>query len=178
MIRQYIFFCTLFLLFGHYLAAQQPHKATLVEINGEQMLIGKVTFSDILHNFPEWKSEYDTAAVDINFVQKLNQYPDSLHILLFLGTWCPDSRHGVPPFMKSWEKVQNPRLSLQIVAVDREKTDPDDLAQTWHIERVPTFVVLKGKKEIGRLVEIPVVTFTQDLLHMLEQQAPTPTGGK
>jgi len=156
------------------LKGQEPTCVPLVEINGESMLLGPITFQDILKYFDDWKAVYDSSQVDTQVVHLLNAITDSIQVLLFLGTWCSDSRHGVPPFMKTWENVTNPKLSLKIIAVDRNKTDPDNLALQWHIERVPTFVVLQRGKEIGRLVETPTTTFAGDMLRLLHQETPPP----
>ena len=38
---------------------------------------------------------------------------------------------------------------LHSYALDRKKTSPDGLEQSYGIERVPTFIFLRGGKEIG-----------------------------
>ena len=42
---------------------------------------------------------------------------------------------------------------ITIVGVDRSKKTIQHLSETFNVDRVPTFIVLKGGKEIGRVVE-------------------------
>jgi thiol-disulfide isomerase/thioredoxin len=135
------------------------------------MLLGERPYDDILYFFPEWREAQDTAVVDPAVVQKLAAIEEPLEVLLFLGTWCSDSRNGVPPFMKTLAEAENPNVRIRIFGVDREKRDPNGLAEAYRIERVPTFMILRGGQELGRMVETPAVTFAEDLLRLLDEGA-------
>ncbi len=156
----------LFILFA-FLPAQENN--TCVLINGEQMIIGHTQYQSILDNFEEWKAVADTVTLDSSAVAKLKAIQQPVHVLLFLGTWCKDSRNGVPPFMAVYQAAHNPNIQVEIIGITRDKEDPEGLAAKYHIERVPTFVILKNGKEIGRLVEFPKKTFAQDLIELLTQ---------
>ncbi len=140
---------------------------TPVVINGESMIIGKTQYATILNHFEEWRAVADTVTVDSSLVARFQAITEPVKILLFVGTWCPDSRHGVPPFMAVYQAAQNPNLQLEIIGVTRDKDDPEGLAAKYGIERVPTFVILSNNKEIGRLVEFPKTTFAQDFIELL-----------
>jgi hypothetical protein len=71
--------------------------------------------------------------------------------------------------MKTLAEAENPNVRVRIFGVDREKRDPNGLAEAYRIERVPTFMILRGGQELGRMVETPAVTFAQDLLRLLEE---------
>ncbi len=156
------------LFFATLLVAQTNN--TPVSINGETMLIGRVQYQTILNYFEDWKAEADTVQPDSAIVAQFKAIKQPYHILLFLGTWCPDSRHGVPPFMAVLNAAANPLLKLEIIGVTRDKEDPEGLAQKYHIERVPTFVILHEGKEIGRLIEFPEETFARDFLKIISSQ--------
>ena len=51
------------------------------------------------------------------------------------------------------DKSGYPENKITLVAVDRAKTGPDNLHKTYNITNVPTFIVLKDGKEVGRVVE-------------------------
>ena len=138
-----------------------------VSINGEPMIIGHTTYENILNHFDDWRAVADTVTVDSAVVQQFKAIREPVHILLFLGTWCGDSRRGVPPFMAVFRAANNPNLKLDIIGVTRDKEDPEGLAPRYGIERVPTFVILKDGKEIARLVEFPQKTFAQDFIDVL-----------
>jgi thiol-disulfide isomerase/thioredoxin len=133
------------------------------------MLLGARPYDDILYFFSDWREAHDTAAVDSGLVRKLAAIDEPLDVLLFLGTWCSDSRGGVPPFMKALAEARNPNIRIRVIGVDRDKRDPGGLAEAYRIERVPTFVVLRGGEELGRMVETPAATFVEDLLRLLEE---------
>jgi len=42
---------------------------------------------------------------------------------------------------------------LQIIGVDHQKKSIDHLPEDMHLTHTPTFIILKGGKEIGRVVE-------------------------
>jgi len=138
-----------------------------VSINGELMIIGHTTYENILNHFEDWRAVADTVTVDSAMVQQFQNIQEPVHILLFVGTWCGDSRRGVPPFMAVFQAANNPHLQLEIIGVTRDKEDPEGLAPQYGIERVPTFVILKDGKEIARLVEFPQKTFARDFIDVL-----------
>ncbi len=144
-------------------------QSPLVEIDGEKMLVGPVVFTDLLHYFPDWNTVFQQADVPDEIVQQIQAIDRSLTIRIFIGTWCGDSRDGVPPFMKILQQAKNVHLKIELIGVDRQKLDPDGLAIDYHIERVPTFIILENGSEIGRMVEFPKKTFAEDLLDLVAQ---------
>lgn len=142
--------------------------AGVTEVAGEAMLLGPIEYQDILHYFPEWQEHDREAVADPQQVQALQEVAQSLEIDCYLGTWCSDSREGVPPFMKALTSAGNGRLRVQLIGVDRQKDDPEHVALQEGIERVPTFVVKKNGKEIGRMIEYPLKSsFVEDFLDII-----------
>ena len=90
-------------------------------------------------------------------------------VIVFLGTWCPDSQRNVPPFMNLIEAAGNKNIEVEYIGVDRRKMDPEALVSTYSVSRVPTFVVLREGKEIGRLVERPKNTVEKDLIEVFQK---------
>jgi thiol-disulfide isomerase/thioredoxin len=74
-------------------------------------------------------------------------------MIVFGGTWCHDTQNVLPVFYKLVDKSGYPENKITLVAVDRAKTGPDNLHKTYNITNVPTFIVLKDGKEVGRVVE-------------------------
>lgn len=91
-------------------------------------------------------------------------------IMVFLGTWCPDSQRNVPPFINLIEAAANKNIEVEYIGVDRRKVDPDNLVADYSITRVPTFVVLRNGEEIGRLTERPKNTVEKDLIEIFEKK--------
>jgi thiol-disulfide isomerase/thioredoxin len=78
---------------------------------------------------------------------------DSMYILLFAGTWCEDSQQILPKYLSTLDAAGLPADRVTIVATDRAKTAVANLHKTFGITNVPTLIMLKHGKEVGRIVE-------------------------
>jgi thiol-disulfide isomerase/thioredoxin len=86
-------------------------------------------------------------------VAALKSQSQNIHLVVFGGTWCGDTKDLLPKFLK-WLKAANwPEEKLTLIGVDREKTTKGNLTQAFGITNVPTFIVLQNGKELGRIVE-------------------------
>ncbi len=157
----------LILLTSYLVNAQQLNK-TVTDAKGKIMLLGKTNkqaFSnDELSWFKKYYNDYQTNSKVINqFKDSLNNYT----IKAFYGSWCGDSKRGIPKFYKVLDEANFNMNKLEMVAVDRKpeayKTSPNGEEKGLNIHRVPTFIFYKGKKEIGRIVEAPVQDFERDI---------------
>ncbi len=113
-----------------------------------------------LHAYPE-------DPIGQPFLDMIRQARGGVHVLVFMGTWCSDSKREVPRFLRiaDGSGMTSPEFSLY--ALDRKKTSPDGLERRYGIERVPTFIFLRGDKEIGRIVESPKTTLEGDIITIL-----------
>lgn len=112
-----------------------------------------------LESFGEWKDlraqDYEPDAASVSAIR------DSLRdvdVLVFVATWCPDSRREVPRFLKILDQAGFAGSRLTLYGLDRTKRDAEGLTVKWQIERVPTFILIRGGREIGRIVERPATT--------------------
>jgi len=148
----------------------QP-QAELQEVNGQKMLLGEVQYQDILRYFPAWQKVDQQDQVNPTEVKRLKQVQEQLEITCYMGTWCGDSREGVPPFIKAVEAAQNKNIKVNLIGVDRKKMDPGNTAIQYDVQRVPTFIIFKNGQEIGRMVEFPMKeNFVEDLLDIVNAQ--------
>jgi tetratricopeptide (TPR) repeat protein len=93
---------------------------------------------------------------------------------VFLGSWCGDSKREVPHMIKILQKagIDTARLSsfLLITAPAHTNKVRSTRKEGKNIHHVPTFIVYDDTKEIGRIVESPVISLEKDLLAILQQQ--------
>ncbi len=91
--------------------------------------------------------------------------------LLFMGTWCGDSKREIPRMLKIMKSSGVKRSQIKIVMVDNHdstyKQSPGHEEKGLNIHRVPTLIIYAGTKEMGRIVESPVVSLEKDLFAIL-----------
>lgn len=73
--------------------------------------------------------------------------------VVFGGTWCEDTQFILPKFFKLQEQTGFPDESITMFGVNRAKTSLGSIAKAFNIINVPTFIVMKDGKEVGRVVE-------------------------
>ncbi len=146
----------------------QKHSSNLnlQTIDGEEMFVGDVGYTEIISHFEDWREADANAAVSQALVARVKRISEPVEVVCYLGTWCSDSRHGVPPFVRALNAAKNPNITLKIIAVNRAKTDP--LRAANDIQRVPTFILKQKGKEIARMIELPMQdNFVQDFLMIM-----------
>ena len=142
----------------------------LTVIDDELMMVGPFRYQDILDNFPEWKDAQEAAQVDERVISDFKNIKAEINIQCFIGTWCSDSREGVPSFMKVLLMVNNPNIQIKLIGVDRRMDDPDHLAPQNNVNKVPTFIVKISDMEMFRMIEFPEITFEEDFINKLENR--------
>jgi thiol-disulfide isomerase/thioredoxin len=89
----------------------------------------------------------------VSFLNALESARGKVRFLIFGGTWCEDTQSILPKFFKAQTAAGFPDSDLTFYAVDRSKKTIGNEAQTYAITNVPTIIVLRDGKEIGRVVE-------------------------
>lgn len=138
-----------------------------------QMLLGTQTKDQFLKEpFNEWyNNEHDGYQIDQNAVAELKKEKLSgYQIVTFVGTWCEDSHREFPRLMKILEAMDYPESKLTIIAVNRKKESPNGEEGMYNIQKVPTIIVKKYGRELGRIVEFPKSGFLErDLLEIVKK---------
>ncbi|MCH5716291.1 thioredoxin family protein [Niabella hibiscisoli] len=144
---------------------------TLKDRTGKKLLKGFVTDSILKADpaefkwFEENENVYNPAEPVLN---SFKAQKDSVSFMVFFGTWCPDSHYVVPRFYKILEKAGIDKSRITLFALDRTKKDAAHFAANFNIQHVPTIIVLKGGKEIGRVVEYGISgKFDEELAKVL-----------
>ena len=119
--------------------------------------------------FQEWYDfEYEEYTPEQTAVEKLEKYiNDGLRIKVVMGSWCSDSQREVPRFYRIMDEAGITDKKVELISVNRDKVVPGMDISTLKIERVPTFIIYDGIKELGRIIETPAETLEKDLLMIL-----------
>lgn len=113
---------------------------------------------------------YDAYETDKKAIEKLKPLLKEVTIKAFMGTWCGDSKEQTPILYKILDEAGFNYNHLEMITVNRSKSTPDNLPAGFNIERVPTFIIYKDDKEIGRFVEYPRESVEADLLKIVSGQ--------
>ena len=138
-------------------------------VDDEDMLIGIINKKGFQQEpFSTWynleSSAYTTNVIVTDSIKPLLK---DVSIQVFMGTWCEDSQRETPRLYKVLEAIDFDMKKFEIIAVSRDKDTPNHLEKGQNIEYVPTIIVLKSEKEIGRIVESTIDTLEDDLLAIL-----------
>lgn len=130
-------------------------------------LVGAVTRGEIEAVRPEWVEHVVDARPDAGAAAALLEAPPA-ELTIYLGTWCSDSRRELTRFWRALDDLPvAPPLTIRYVAVDRAKREPRDQVDGVDLLYVPTFIVAREGREIGRIIEEAPVGIEIDLLDLL-----------
>ena len=122
--------------------------------NPDDPLVGHVARADV-EALPKWieaKTKLETQP-DEAAAKALATVPQGASLRVIFGTWCGDSRREVTRFWKALDLAGKVPFAIEYVAVDMGKKAPDGLVDGVGLRYVPTFVVVRGGKEVGRVIE-------------------------
>ncbi|WP_062565871.1 TlpA family protein disulfide reductase [Pseudoalteromonas shioyasakiensis] len=123
---------------------------------------GEISRDDLLKDYSALSEEYDEytpSEEELTTIKALQ----GKQVLVFLGTWCHDSKREVPRFLKLLDTAKVQLGSLKLVAVGYDKLDPAGLAKQYDLMYTPTIIVLDGEKELSRMIEKPKQSLALDL---------------
>lgn len=153
--------------------SQDKNKVEYSERVGTMILIGECNRDAFtMEPFQEWYDfEYEGYTPEQSVIKKLKkQINDVLRIKIVMGSWCSDSQREVPRFYRIMDDVGIADEKVELISVNRDKMVPEIDISALKIERVPTFIVYDGIKELGRIIETPAETLEEDLLRILAQK--------
>ncbi len=116
----------------------------------------------------ESKTDFDAQAL-ASLRESFQVNAGQFELIAFLGVWCPDCQEQMPEFFSLIEAARIPWSSVKLIGTLRDKRFLP-WTETLALQRLPTYVVLQGGKEIGRVTEYPKATLIEDLAEILETQ--------
>jgi thiol-disulfide isomerase/thioredoxin len=144
--------------------------------NRNEMLIGCCTREALSREpFAAWfNNNYFNYAVDTSLIVSLKEKMDRKQFLIFMGTWCGDSKREVPRMLKILDYCGVKPEQVKIVMVSNAdslyKQSPNHEEKGLNIIKVPTLIVYENTTEINRVIEYPVESLEKDLLKIISRQ--------
>jgi len=151
--------------------SQNLNNKTFDEKAEREILIGYCDINGLQEEpFNEWYySEFDEYTPEKKILRKIKKVKinNNIKITIVMATWCSDSRREVPHFYKILNKIKYNLKNVTLINVDTKKLAEATNVSELNIEKVPTFILYKNKKEIGRIIETPNKTLEKDILDIL-----------
>jgi hypothetical protein len=141
-------------LVANSLFAQNQFETT-IDKDGGKILKGIIS-RDVIQNdssFKWYTSNLKGYTANTDAVNALKKNADSIQIIAFMGTWCEDSHFIIPKFFSLTDAAGFSSDKITLIGVDRQKKTLSHLSDALNIKNVPTLMVMKNGKEIGRVVE-------------------------
>jgi len=148
-------------------AQEDSEKQNILAENA--MLLGEFGKENLLElPYAEWyNKEQQAYVVDVKTLESIKNKKD-LSFIIIMGTWCSDSKREVPRFLKILEEMKISSNAIHLIGVNRDKKTLHGDVSVFAIKRIPTIIIRRKNKEIGRIVEIPKETLEKDLSKILE----------
>jgi hypothetical protein len=161
----------LFLLMSHSLFAQALIDFDRI-IDKDKSILMKGSFS--IKNLKEanytwFNKNCETAKFSYEQIDELRGRFNDIKFIVFLGTWCSDSHRLIPPFVKLLEKIDYPLERVQLYGVDRNKETKGIEHRLYHIDRVPTIILMRENIEVGRITETVEKNIQYELRQLLDK---------
>ena len=141
--------------------------------NGNKILKGFITKQQLATDtaFTWFAQNQQGYTPDQNALQLLRANKDSVNILAFGGTWCGDTKNILPKFFVLADAAGLSQDRITLLGVDHSKKTIQHLSEAFGITNVPTIIVMKNGKEVGRVVEYGHTgLFDKDLAEILSKK--------
>ncbi len=132
-------------------------------------LLGSVSREQLEAAEPAWVTAGVEAELDLEAAQALAAVEPGAEIAVYLGTWCSDSERELARFWRALdENFGAVPFEVEYIAVDRSDQRPPELLRDLDLRYVPTFIVRRDGREVGRMVEVSPNGIELDLLGLLD----------
>ncbi len=140
----------------HNVFAQSPYLSSIDPNHADQHILNGIITKYALQNDSTYKwyaSSQDIYSPSQELVTSLVGAKGKFQFVVFGGTWCEDTQFILPKFFKLQEQAGFPDAAISFFAVDRNKKTVGGIADAFKVQNVPTIIVMKDGKELGRVVE-------------------------
>jgi len=125
-------------------------------------LVGEVTPDSLLRHSPEWGPEMRFYEPYRQAVEALRAQGQGVEVVAVFSVFCGRCRVQVPRLMRVAAEAQN--LKARYLAVPGVI---DSTMERYRVRFLPTFIVLRDGREIGRITERPRASIEEDLVAIL-----------
>jgi hypothetical protein len=150
----------------------------MIVIRSHPGLTGEMTEDKLWEAVPVWRAKMDTYTPNAAAVAALKAIDKETTVTLIFGTWCGDSKAYIPRLMKTLHQANNPKLKIKLVGIDNQFNQPTDVVQPRRLTNVPTVIVERDGRELGRLIETPATASAEEDLASILNEKPLTHAGR
>ncbi len=173
--KRILFLCVL-ILSNFITNAQYSFDMSRDNESGQMLYVGQCTFDDIEEesSFDWFKNGSNAYQPDPETIAALKKELTSCQLIIFMGTWCEDTHLLLPKLYKTM-LLTHCFTNYKMYGVDREKKSKNNEEQNYNVQNVPTIIVLKNGKELGRIVEHCKSSIEGDLFRIVNSNTTEPS---
>ena len=141
--------------------------------HGNKVMVGFISKQELASDtaFTWFAQNQQGYKPDQNALQLLKANRDSINVIAFGGTWCDDTKYILPKFFMLADAAGLSEDHVTVVGVDHSKKTIQHLSEAFGITNVPTLIVMRNGKELGRVVEYGHTgLFDKDLAEILSKK--------
>jgi thiol-disulfide isomerase/thioredoxin len=127
-----------------------------VSNDGQDKILKGIITRDLIANdtsFKWYKPNQAGYKPNEDALNALKTKSKSVELIVFGGTWCVDTKYILPKLFALTDAASFSQDHITLVGVDRNKRTISHLAEALGVINVPTIIVMKDGKELGRVVE-------------------------
>ncbi|MFC1628295.1 TlpA family protein disulfide reductase [Gemmatimonadota bacterium] len=147
-------------------SSDQEGSVTPAGLDGIEMF-GQGDMQWVLDNIAIFRSRTALISSEREAVTYLRDLRKEITILIFMGSWNVSSQIHVPALFATLQQVDNKRITVKIIGMDRRLQDRDRVAERYDVSTLPTFVLEHKGIEVGRIIETPSRSIALDVITIL-----------
>lgn len=134
----------------------------------------KTGYTNIEHlqTFEWFREGFTSYTPDSFYIEQIkSKFPSDYSILLFGGTWCPDTQFLLPHYVKVIQEAKIPEDNVKIYLLNHRLKSKGKLEKGYEIWAIPTFIMfnMHDQEEVIRIVEYPAETIEIELAKILNE---------
>ena len=155
-----LLFASIFFFAGYIATTNQEN------IGQKSIEEGDIEIQHLLNNYSAFNLNYQ--AYEVKNKLGLSDI-EGLKVSILFGTWCHDSLREVPRMLRILEAEGILPNQISLVLLSLKKTEPNKRDKFFNIHKTPTFIFLMHDKEVGRIVERPLISLEADLNNIFKR---------
>ena len=147
-------------------------------VTQHQSEAGPMTVEELYETAPVWRAVADHYQPDGALVERLRSIDAPVKLEVVFATWCGDSRQHVPRLLKALAEAANPNITVDLIGIDSEFHEPMEVVAGRNITNVPTVIVSRDGRELGRMNETPASETVEEDVCDIVDGTPEPHRGR